>query len=206
MLRHAGPARAVPPPFPADQADAITRLWARRPLETGARVGGMDGIGEHVHELCDRRRRTECPHRGQNEVNVCPRTVVTTPVRIGSYRIERLLGVGSFGTVWLGYDASLGARVAIKVLAENWSHDLRVRERFLEEARLLWQLDHERIVSVYALGELPDGRPYSVMSWADGGSLRDRLPRTHPRQASGVGVRGDLRRWRGSARTRHRSP
>ena len=111
----------------------------------------------------------------QNEVNVYPRTVVTTPVRIGSYRIERLLGVGSFATVWLGYDPSLGARVAIKVLAENWSHDLRVRERFLEEARLLWQLDHERIVSVYALGELPDGRPYSVMAWADGGSLRDRL-------------------------------
>jgi tRNA A-37 threonylcarbamoyl transferase component Bud32 len=101
--------------------------------------------------------------------------VVTSPVRIGSYRIERLLGIGSFATVWLGYDASLGARVAIKVLAENWSHDLRVRERFLQEARLLWQLDDDRIVSVYALGELADGRPYSVMAWADGGSLRDRL-------------------------------
>ena len=105
------------------------------------------------------------------------RAVVTSPVRIGSYRIERLLGIGSFATVWLGYDASLGAHVAIKVLAENWSHDLRVRERFLDEARLLWRLDDDRIVSVYALGELPDGRPYSVMAWADGGSLRDRLAR-----------------------------
>ena len=101
--------------------------------------------------------------------------MVTAPVRIGSYRIERLLGIGSFATVWLGYDASLGARVAIKVLAENWSHDLRVHERFLDEARLLWRLDDDRIVSVYALGELPDGRPYLVMAWADGGSLRDRL-------------------------------
>jgi serine/threonine protein kinase len=101
--------------------------------------------------------------------------VVTAPVQIGSYRIERLLGIGSFATVWLGYDAALGARVAIKVLAENWSHDLRVRERFLEEARLLWRLDHERIVRVYSLGELPDGRPYLVMAWADRGSLRDRL-------------------------------
>jgi tRNA A-37 threonylcarbamoyl transferase component Bud32 len=101
--------------------------------------------------------------------------VVTAPVQIGSYRIERLLGIGSFATVWLGYDAALGARVAIKVLAENWSHDLRVRERFLEEARLLWRLDHKRIVRVYSLGELPDGRPYLVMAWADRGSLRDRL-------------------------------
>jgi tRNA A-37 threonylcarbamoyl transferase component Bud32 len=103
--------------------------------------------------------------------------VVTSPERIGSYRIERLLGIGSFATVWLGYDASLGARVAIKVLAENWSHDLRVRERFLDEARMLWRLDDERIVAVYALGEMSDGRPYSVMAWADGGSLRDRLAR-----------------------------
>jgi tRNA A-37 threonylcarbamoyl transferase component Bud32 len=103
--------------------------------------------------------------------------VVTSPVQIGSYRIERLLGIGSFATVWLGYDASLDARVAIKVLAENWSHDLRIRERFLDEARMLWRLDDDRIVSVYALGEMPDGRPYSVMAWADGGSLRDRLAR-----------------------------
>jgi tRNA A-37 threonylcarbamoyl transferase component Bud32 len=101
--------------------------------------------------------------------------VVTSPARIGSYRIERLLGVGSFATVWLGHDEALGARVAIKVLAENWSHDLRVRERFLDEARLLWRLSDDRIVRVHALGELPDGRPYLVMAWAEGGSLHERL-------------------------------
>ncbi|MEU4222500.1 serine/threonine-protein kinase [Actinoplanes sp. NPDC026623] len=101
--------------------------------------------------------------------------MVTSPVRIGSYRIERLLGVGSFATVWLGHDEALGAHVAIKVLAENWSHDLRVRERFLDEARLLWRLSDDRIVRVHALGELPDGRPYLVMAWAEGGSLQERL-------------------------------
>jgi tRNA A-37 threonylcarbamoyl transferase component Bud32 len=100
---------------------------------------------------------------------------VISPARIGPYRVERLLGVGSFATVWLGFDLALGARVAIKVLADNWSHDLRVRERFLDEGRLLWRLDHRRVVRVYSLGELPDGRPYLVMLWADGGSLRDRL-------------------------------
>ncbi|MEH1125355.1 serine/threonine-protein kinase [Micromonospora sp. CPCC 206061] len=100
---------------------------------------------------------------------------MTSPDKIGSYRVERLLGIGSFATVWLGHEPSLGARVAIKVLADNWSHDLRVRERFLDEARMLWKLDHERIVRVYSLGALDDGRPYLVMAWADGGSLRDRL-------------------------------
>ncbi|MFI5927991.1 serine/threonine-protein kinase [Micromonospora sp. NPDC051543] len=100
---------------------------------------------------------------------------MTAPQRIGPYAIERLLGVGSFATVWLGYDAVLDTRVAIKVLAENWSHDLRVRERFLDEARLLRRLEHERLIRVHTVGELPDGRPYAVLAWADRGSLRDRL-------------------------------
>ncbi|WCN83649.1 serine/threonine-protein kinase [Micromonospora sp. LH3U1] len=100
---------------------------------------------------------------------------MTAPQRIGPYAIERLLGVGSFATVWLGYDPVLDAYVAIKVLAENWSHDLRVRERFRDEARLLRRLEHERLVRVHGVGELPDGRPYAVLAWADGGSLRDRL-------------------------------
>ncbi|OZV78885.1 serine/threonine protein kinase [Micromonospora echinospora] len=100
---------------------------------------------------------------------------MTSPERIGSYRIERLLGAGSFATVWLGHDPVLCSSVAIKVLAENWHHDLRVRERFLDEARLLRRLDDERLVRVHAVGELADGRPYSVMVLADGGSLRDRL-------------------------------
>ncbi|WP_091464084.1 serine/threonine-protein kinase [Micromonospora inyonensis] len=100
---------------------------------------------------------------------------MTSPERIGPYRIERLLGTGSFATVWLGHDPGLDSPVAIKVLAENWHHDLRVRERFLDEARLLRRLDDERLVRVHGVGELPDGRPYSVMALADGGSLRDRL-------------------------------
>ncbi|MBB5873995.1 tRNA A-37 threonylcarbamoyl transferase component Bud32 [Allocatelliglobosispora scoriae] len=112
---------------------------------------------------------------------------MSLPSHVGPYRIERLLGTGSFATVWLGHDPVLGARVAIKVLAENWSHDLRVRERFLDEARLLWHLDHDRIIRVHALDELPDGRPYLVMAWADGGSLRDRLG-TGPMRA-GPGLR-----------------
>ncbi|WP_422752347.1 protein kinase domain-containing protein [Micromonospora sp. WMMD708] len=98
-----------------------------------------------------------------------------TPAWIGPYRVQRLLGAGSFATVWLGHDPALDSRVAIKVLAENWSHDLRVRERFRDEARLLRRLDHPRLVRVHAVGELPDGRPYAVLALADGGSLRDRL-------------------------------
>ncbi|MFJ9539537.1 serine/threonine-protein kinase [Streptomyces sp. NPDC101225] len=93
--------------------------------------------------------------------------------RIGRYRLERRLGTGAFGTVWLAHDDELEAPVAVKVLADNWSHRLDVRERFLSEARMLRRANSDRIVQVYDIGELPDGRPYFVMEYADGGTLAD---------------------------------
>jgi eukaryotic-like serine/threonine-protein kinase len=93
--------------------------------------------------------------------------------RIGRYRLERRLGTGAFGTVWLAHDDELEAPVAVKVLADNWSHRLDVRERFLSEARMLRRAGSDRVVQVYDIGELPDGRPYFVMEYADGGTLAD---------------------------------
>ncbi|MFF4958202.1 serine/threonine-protein kinase [Streptomyces sp. NPDC001222] len=95
--------------------------------------------------------------------------------RIDRYRLERRLGGGAFGTVWLAHDDDLEALVAVKVLADNWAHRLDIRERFLSEARLLRRAGSSRVVQVYDIGELPDGRPYFVMEYADGGTLADRL-------------------------------
>ncbi|WP_330461301.1 serine/threonine protein kinase [Streptomyces sp. NBC_00820] len=93
--------------------------------------------------------------------------------RIGRYRPQRRLGAGAFATVWLAHDDELQAPVAVKVLAENWAHRLDVRDRFLAEARLLRRAGSSRVVQVYDIGELPDGRPYFVMEYADGGTLAD---------------------------------
>ncbi|MEU2717420.1 serine/threonine-protein kinase [Streptomyces sp. NPDC007205] len=95
--------------------------------------------------------------------------------RIGRYRLERPLGTGGFATVWLAHDDELQAPVAVKVLADNWAHRLDVRDRFLSEARLLRRAGSSRVVQVYDIGELPDGRPYFVMEYADGGTLADLL-------------------------------
>ncbi|MCX4596757.1 protein kinase [Streptomyces sp. NBC_01549] len=97
------------------------------------------------------------------------------PYKIGRYRVERLLGTGAFAVVWLAYDDSLDAPVAVKVMTENWSYRLDMRERFLTEARLLRQAASSRVVQVYDVGELDDGRPYFVMEYADRGTLADRL-------------------------------
>lgn len=92
---------------------------------------------------------------------------------IGRYRLERRLGAGSFATVWLGHDDDLDVPVAVKVLAENWSDNADVRNRFLGEARILRRIRDPRIVSVYDIGAMPDGRPYFVMDFVNGGSLED---------------------------------
>jgi serine/threonine protein kinase len=86
-----------------------------------------------------------------------------------------LLGTGGFAVVWLAYDDRLEDHVAIKVLAENWAERLDVRARFEREARLLRRSNSHRVVDVYDIDELPDGRPYFVMTYADQGNLADRL-------------------------------
>ena len=97
------------------------------------------------------------------------------PERIDRFEVEALLGAGGFATVWLARDPVLDLRVAIKVLADNWSRDGDIRRRFIEEARVLWQANSPRIVRVHHVDELPDGRPYFVMTWADRGTLRGRM-------------------------------
>lgn len=77
--------------------------------------------------------------------------------------------------MWLAYDEQLDSPVAVKVLAENWTEDVAVRQRFLEEGRFLRKVESPFVVSVYDAGELDDGRPYLVMSYADQGTLADRL-------------------------------
>jgi hypothetical protein len=97
------------------------------------------------------------------------------PARLGRYAVRRRIGSGGFATVWLAYDEQLDSPVAIKVLAENWTEDSHVRQRFLEEGRYLRKVESPHVVTVYDAGSLEDDRPYLVMTYADQGTLAERL-------------------------------
>jgi hypothetical protein len=97
------------------------------------------------------------------------------PDRLGRYVVHRRIGSGAFATVWLAYDEQLDSPVAIKVLADNWAWDELIRRRFVEEGRYLRRVESPHVVTVYDAGELDDGRPYLVMTYADQGTLADRL-------------------------------
>jgi serine/threonine protein kinase len=109
---------------------------------------------------------------------------------MGRYRLERVLGSGAFATVWLAEDPALEARVAIKVLADNWANNADVRERFLAEARLLRRVNDPRLVRVFDVGisEDDDARPYFVMEYVPGGTLADRIDSLSTREALEYGV------------------
>jgi serine/threonine protein kinase len=97
------------------------------------------------------------------------------PPRIGRYSLVRRVGAGGFATVWLARDEQLDAEVAVKILSENWVEDEDVRRRFLAEGRFLRKVDSLYVVGVHDIGEADDGRPFMVLTYADGGTLADRI-------------------------------
>lgn len=97
------------------------------------------------------------------------------PGRLGRYAVRRRLGSGGFATVWLAYDEQLDAEVAVKVLSDTWIDDDAVRQRFLEEGRFLRRVESEHVVQVHDVGELDDGRPFLVLTYADRGTLAERI-------------------------------
>ena len=92
--------------------------------------------------------------------------------QVGHYVIEREIGRGGMGVVYLGTDPRLDRRVAIKSLHPEFAADESRLARFEQEARALAQLSHPNIAAVYDIGE-HEGSPYIVMEHVEGQSLRE---------------------------------
>jgi eukaryotic-like serine/threonine-protein kinase len=90
------------------------------------------------------------------------------------YVLERELGRGGMGVVFLARDLKLDRLVAIKALPLHLADDERVRERFLREARTAARLSHPNIVPIHRADEI-DGRVFFVMGFVDGESLAQRV-------------------------------
>lgn len=106
-------------------------------------------------------------------------TRVSLPERLGRLRRVERIGVGGFASVWRYYDDELASDVAVKALADNWAQRLDVRDRFLEEARILRRADADHVVRVYDIGETDTGTPYFVMSYADRGTVAELVADGH---------------------------
>jgi predicted ATPase/Tfp pilus assembly protein PilF len=89
---------------------------------------------------------------------------------LAAYSVERLLGRGGMGEVYLATHEGLGRRVALKLLAPELAADPAFRERFIAESRLAASLDHPHIVPIYEAGEA-DGRLFLAMRYVEGDDL-----------------------------------
>lgn len=93
---------------------------------------------------------------------------------VGHYRIEREIGRGAMGRVYLATDTKLGRRVALKALAPHLTGDASHRERLRREARATAALTHSGICTVYALEEI-EGHLYIASELVEGRTLREEM-------------------------------
>jgi serine/threonine-protein kinase len=103
--------------------------------------------------------------------------MLTAGSMVGGYRIERELGAGGMGSVFLARHPTLPRYDALKVLSRELSRDPDFRTRFTREADVAASLDHPQIVAVYNRGETDDGQLWIAMQFVDGtdadAALRD---------------------------------
>jgi serine/threonine protein kinase len=96
--------------------------------------------------------------------------------RVGSFRLEEVLGSGGMALVYRAVDERTGAPAAVKLLADNLAADDAYRRRFQREARLAARLQHPNVVRVLDAGEY-DGRPWLALEYVEGETLADLLAR-----------------------------
>jgi len=100
---------------------------------------------------------------------------------VGRYRIEKQLGKGAMGEVYLAVDDALNRRAAIKILGRKHRANNTVKERFLREARSLANLTHPNVITVYESGYV-DGMetPYFAMELLERGDTQQLLDERGP--------------------------
>jgi hypothetical protein len=92
------------------------------------------------------------------------------------YRIERQLGRGGMGVLYLALEPGLERRVALKLIVPEAAADEVFARRFAEESRIAASIEHPNVVPIYAAGEV-DGIPYIAMRYVSGSDLGRRLAR-----------------------------
>src|SRR5215217_857662 len=97
----------------------------------------------------------------------------------GEWRIDRLIGRGGMGVVYLATDRRLNRPVAIKLIGDDRAEDPAFRERFQREAQLTASIDHPNVIPVYSAGEI-DGQLYLATRFVDGTDLHECLRREGP--------------------------
>ncbi len=146
--------------LPPDERGAYLRAQRDLGADTRAQIEDLLRSDAQVHAAPT--RRATAGHAAQESGDWSGRV-------IGAYRIERPLGHGGMGSVFLAQraDGSVAQNVAIKVIRAELPDETTLA-RFRLERQVLALLQHPNIAPLLDLGELPDGSPYIVMAYVEG--------------------------------------
>src|SRR5690606_34230508 len=108
------------------------------------------------------------------------------------YDLDKRLGNGAFGEVWLGNDRALGVKRAIKFVPQ---HKIKDPTNFYEEPQTLISLKHENVIEITDAGKTADGQLYIAMEYYPEGSISDKtsggiVPLKHSIKLAGDICRG----------------
>ncbi|SDM07571.1 Serine/threonine protein kinase [Geodermatophilus siccatus] len=92
------------------------------------------------------------------------------------YRVDSVIGRGGMGVVYLAHDVRLDRKVALKLLAPEYTSHENFRARFLRESRLAAAVDHPNIIPIYEAGDA-EGQLFLAMRYVPGSDLRTELDR-----------------------------
>ncbi|GIW97265.1 MAG: hypothetical protein KatS3mg111_0598 [Pirellulaceae bacterium] len=149
------------------------------------RAGESPSADEYVQRFPEfaeaiRQALDEAPSQGQFH----PPTADELAPLFPTLEIIELLGAGGMGAVYKARQVGLDRLVALKILPDEFAHDMQFALRFTREARALARLNHPHIVSLYEFGQAGDVY-FFLMEYVDGPTLRDvmRAGKLTPQQA-----------------------
>ncbi len=145
------------------EAEVVTAEWVDKPKATGQRWVGKDASGEETTTF-------------EEATLVEPGT--TGPRKLlGDFELERKVGQGGMGEVWLARQVSLDRPVAVKVLPRSLANQENFIERFQREAKAAASLVHPNVLQIYSFG-VAEGTPYFAMEYVEGEDLQERMRRS----------------------------
>ncbi len=134
--------------------------------------GNMERFTSELPQRIANIRNDDSAARAKKSQSIEPSFGVGT--RFQHYRVERCLGVGGMGEVYLAMDERLKRQVALKVLPVDHVHDPAWVRRFESEARAISALNHPNVLTIYEIGD-DQGYCYMATEYIDGMSLRQML-------------------------------
>ncbi len=140
----------------------------KSPASSSIRIENSDLSDDSLKTQDDQITKSEMPEGNALAVR-------SIPHHVGRYRIERIIGEGGFGIVYLGYDDQLTRPVAVKVPRADRISFPQDLSAYLTEARTVANLDHPNIVAVYDVGSTSEFPCYIVSKFIEGTDLARRL-------------------------------